>query len=96
MAIDNRSGGRRFGADDRTLLEGLAVQAVIAIQNARLIDDLKSSRQQVERLRTCPVFELLDSAMQLSRRFTFFDSQRHLQNDRARIDARIDEVNGTA
>lgn len=49
MAIDNRSGGRRFGADDRTLLEGLAIQAVIAIQNARLVQDLKNSRQQVER-----------------------------------------------
>jgi two-component system NtrC family sensor kinase len=49
MAIDNRSGGRRFGADDRTLLEGLAIQAVIAIQNARLVEDLKNSRQQVER-----------------------------------------------
>lgn len=48
MAIDNRSGGRRFGADDRTLLDGLAVQAVIAIQNARLIDDLKNSRRRVE------------------------------------------------
>jgi two-component system NtrC family sensor kinase len=49
LAIDNRSGGRRFGADDRTLLEGLATQAVIAIENARLVEDLKHSRIQVQR-----------------------------------------------
>ncbi|MBW2275573.1 MAG: response regulator [Deltaproteobacteria bacterium] len=49
LAIDNRSGGRRFGADDRTLLDGLATQAVIAIENARLVEDLKHTRIQVQR-----------------------------------------------
>jgi len=49
LAVDNRRGGRRFGADDRTLLDGLAIQAVIAIENARLVDDLRRSREHVER-----------------------------------------------
>ncbi len=49
LAVDNRSGGCRFGADDRTLLDGLAMQAVIALENARLVDDLRSSRAQVLR-----------------------------------------------
>jgi len=49
LAVDNRSGGRRFGADDRTLLDGLGMQAVIAIENARLVDDLRTSRAQVLR-----------------------------------------------
>ncbi len=49
LAIDNRSGGQRYGADDRTLLDGLATQAVIAIENARLVDDLRRSREQVLR-----------------------------------------------
>jgi signal transduction histidine kinase len=49
LAVDNRSGGRRFGADDRTLLDGLAMQAVIAIENARLFEDLRKSRAQVLR-----------------------------------------------
>jgi len=49
LAVDNRSGGRRFGADDRTLLDGVALQAVIALENARLVEDLRRSREQVER-----------------------------------------------
>jgi signal transduction histidine kinase len=49
FAIDNRSGGRRFGADDRTLLDGLAMQAVVAIENARMVEELKRSREQVIR-----------------------------------------------
>jgi signal transduction histidine kinase len=49
LAIDNRRGGRRFGADDRTLLDGLATQAVVAIENAQLVDDLRRSRAQVLR-----------------------------------------------
>jgi len=49
LTVDNRRGGARFGADDRTLLEGLANQAAIAIQNARLVEDLRRSREQVLR-----------------------------------------------
>ncbi|MCH2185337.1 ATP-binding protein [Myxococcota bacterium] len=49
LAVDNRSGGRRLGAEDQTLLDGLAVQAVIAIENARLVENLRDSRRQVLR-----------------------------------------------
>jgi signal transduction histidine kinase len=49
IAVDNRAGGRRFGADDRTLLDGLSMQAVIAIENATLVQDLRASRAQVLR-----------------------------------------------
>src|SRR5690606_15109366 len=49
LAVDNRRGGDSFGASDYTLLEGLASQAVTAIENARLVADLRSSREQVRR-----------------------------------------------
>ncbi len=49
LAVDNRRGGRRFEADDQTLLEGLAGQAAIAIENARLVEDLRRSRDQLPR-----------------------------------------------
>jgi signal transduction histidine kinase len=49
LAVDNRSGGRRFTGDDETLLEGLSHQAVVAIENARLVEDLQRSREQVRR-----------------------------------------------
>ena len=49
LAVDNRRGGRRFNADDRTLLEGLTAQAIIAIENARLVEALKRSREHVMR-----------------------------------------------
>ena len=39
--VDNRRGGRRFRATERTLLEGLAGQAAIALENARLVSDLR-------------------------------------------------------
>ena len=48
LAIDNRRGGRRFGADDRTLLESLSTQAVIALENARTVSALRCSREQLE------------------------------------------------
>jgi len=50
IAIDNRSGGRRFGADDRTLLDGLSTQAVIALENARTVAALRSSQALAERM----------------------------------------------
>ena len=49
LAVDNRRGGRPFGGDDQTLLEGVTHQAVIAISNARLISDLRKSREQTRR-----------------------------------------------
>ena len=49
LAVDNRRGGRRFTSDDRTLLEGLSNQAAVAIENARLVEDLRRSREQVRR-----------------------------------------------
>lgn len=49
LAVDNRRGGEGFGASDYTLLDGLGAQAVIAIENARLVADLKREREQVRR-----------------------------------------------
>ncbi len=49
LCVDNRRGGKGFGAGDRTLLEGLANQAAVAIQNARLVEDLRRSREQILR-----------------------------------------------
>jgi signal transduction histidine kinase len=49
FAIDNRRGRAGFTWEDRTLLEGLANQAVTAMENARLVDDLRRSREQVLR-----------------------------------------------
>lgn len=50
LAVDNRRGGPRLGTDGRMLVEGLAMQAVIAIENAHLVDDLRRSRAQVRRV----------------------------------------------
>ena len=50
LAVDNRRGGQRLGADGRMLIEGLAMQAVIAIENAQLVDELRRSRAQVRRV----------------------------------------------
>jgi len=55
LAVDNRRGGQRLGIDGRMLVEGLAMQAVIAIENAQLVDDLRRSRaaaRRVDRLGT--------------------------------------------
>jgi two-component system NtrC family sensor kinase len=49
LAVDNRRGGGRFGIEDRTLLEGLTAHAVVAIENARMVEDLRRSREQVMR-----------------------------------------------
>jgi len=49
LVVDNRRGGEGFGGSDYTLLDGLSAQAVIAIENARLVADLKREREQVRR-----------------------------------------------
>jgi signal transduction histidine kinase len=49
LAVDNRRGGHGFSGDDQTLLEGLSHQAAIALQNARLVEDLRRSQEQVRR-----------------------------------------------
>jgi signal transduction histidine kinase/FixJ family two-component response regulator len=49
LAVDNRSGSRRFVPEDSGLLDGLATQAVIALENARLVQALRESRAQVQR-----------------------------------------------
>jgi signal transduction histidine kinase len=49
LAVDNRRGGRSFDASDHTMLEGFTTQAAIAIENARLVDELKQSRAEVMR-----------------------------------------------
>jgi signal transduction histidine kinase len=49
LAVDNRRGGQAFSGDDQTLLEGLSHQAAIALRNARLVDDLRRSHEQVRR-----------------------------------------------
>jgi len=50
LAVDNRRGGPRLGTDGRMLIEGLAMQAVIAIENAQLVDELRRSQAQVRRV----------------------------------------------
>ena len=49
LAVDNRRGRKAFDVDDRTLLDGVNLQGVIALENARLVDALRHSRQQVIR-----------------------------------------------
>jgi two-component system, NtrC family, sensor kinase len=49
LTVDNRSGSRRFVSEDSGLLDGLATQAVIALENARLVKALRESRAQVQR-----------------------------------------------
>jgi len=49
LAVDNRRGSRALGVGDRTLLEGVATQIAVALQNAQLVDDLRKSRMQVLR-----------------------------------------------
>jgi len=49
LVVDDRGKGRCFRASDATLLEGISSQAAIAIGNARLVEDLRRSRQEVVR-----------------------------------------------
>jgi len=50
ITIDNRRGGSHFTIDDRTLIEGISNLAAIAIENARLVEDLRRSREEVRRV----------------------------------------------
>jgi signal transduction histidine kinase len=49
LAVDNRRGGDPLGILEHTLLEGFSNQAVIAIENARLVEELRQSRAEVLR-----------------------------------------------
>ncbi len=49
LAVDNRRGGAPFGTADRTLLEGIAQLAAVALQNARTVADLRRTRQHILR-----------------------------------------------
>jgi len=51
IAADNRCGGRHFGTDERTLLDSLSTQAVIALENARTAAELRSSHEHLQRVR---------------------------------------------
>ena len=49
IVVDNRRGRESFSSDDQTLMEGLSNTAAIALENARLVEDLRRSREQVRR-----------------------------------------------
>jgi signal transduction histidine kinase/FixJ family two-component response regulator len=49
IVVDNRRGREGFSTDDQTLMEGLSNTAAIALENARLVEDLRRSREQVRR-----------------------------------------------
>jgi signal transduction histidine kinase len=49
LAVDNRRGGEPLGVPEHTLLEGFSNQAVIALENARLVEELRQSRAEVLR-----------------------------------------------
>jgi len=49
LAVDNRRGGGALGERDQILMGEFATQASIALDNARLVDDLRRSREQVVR-----------------------------------------------
>jgi len=49
LCVDNRRGRAPFSSDDQTLMEGLSNQAAIALENARLVEDLRRSREQIRR-----------------------------------------------
>jgi GAF domain-containing protein len=49
LCVDKRSGRRRFGADDQILLDRIGNHAVVAIENAGIIDDLRTAQNEVQR-----------------------------------------------
>jgi len=44
ITVDNRRGGRAFRVTDVTLIEGISNQASVALENARLVEALRRSR----------------------------------------------------
>jgi PAS domain S-box-containing protein len=58
---------RQFGANDLALLQGLADQAGSAIQNARLLQEVRSSREQLRRLTQQVVTAQEEERQRLSR-----------------------------
>jgi signal transduction histidine kinase/ActR/RegA family two-component response regulator len=63
LALDNRRGGKRFTADDQTLLEGVANQAAISIENARLVEELRSACDPVGRSHETGTFGTLAAGL---------------------------------
>ncbi len=49
LVVDNRRGGPPFDDSNRALLSGLAAQASIAIDNSRLMEDLRQSQELTRR-----------------------------------------------
>ena len=46
LAVDNRRGGEPLGVLEHTLLEGFSNQAVIALENARLVEERVSRERR--------------------------------------------------
>jgi signal transduction histidine kinase len=49
LAVDHRCGSGSFVAEDLWMIEGLRTQVAISIDNAHLVDQLRSSREAVKR-----------------------------------------------
>jgi signal transduction histidine kinase/CheY-like chemotaxis protein len=52
LYVENRSLPKSFSPSDLQLLEGFAAQAGLALDNARLVDELRSSLDELKRVRT--------------------------------------------
>jgi GAF domain-containing protein/serine/threonine protein kinase len=50
--VENRSVSRSFSESDAQLVEGFAAQAALALENARLVEDLRRSCRDLEQART--------------------------------------------
>ncbi len=59
LVVDNRKGGRSFRAAERALLEGLASQVSLAIENARSMEPAESVSVEVDQLKVLAAPALL-------------------------------------